>query len=278
MLAGVIGLFRWDRRRALLYLWFLPLLLFLAYGSMSLTSYRPVYKEVRYLTPLCAPLALLTASLAVEWLSSRRSRKADGGLQRGGRPLRGWLLALFLVGLAGFSWWVAGRIRERHDRNSASFESAARLLGRDRSVPIYFDHWRTALAMSYYFRFKEGAEVYRDAEDSLRIGPPGTFRGSRFGYLAWYQDPDSVPPGYIVIDRELLALAARAGSPPARYLGVVVPGFCFAPPGTWEPASGFGRITVYRNRGPGTRGGAAPAEFPVTGMGPGGSPEPRGGP
>jgi 4-amino-4-deoxy-L-arabinose transferase-like glycosyltransferase len=245
--AALIGLWRPNRARQLLFLWVLPLFLFLQFGSMNFSTYRPVYKEVRYLSPLFGPLAILAASVTMQVISWPWVVRLFHPWQLGPRRIRGILIGLMLAVFALHSWYAVGQIRDRHERISGSFKSAVALLRRTPSLPIYFDHWRTGLAFSYYFDFEQGSRFYHDADDSLRIGRPGSFGDSRFGYLPWYRDPAMIPPGFIVLDDEVLKAARQAGSPPASYLGVVVPAYCFNPPAAWEPVLRAGRLRVFLN-------------------------------
>jgi 4-amino-4-deoxy-L-arabinose transferase-like glycosyltransferase len=251
MSAVVVGCWRPNRARKLLFLWFLPFFLFLQFGSMSFSTYRPVYKAVRYLSPLFGPLAILAASVTLQVASWRPVTRLFVPWKLGPGRVRGILVGLLLAVLALHSWSTVGRIRNTHRQISGSFQSAVSLLRQTPSLPIFFDHWRTALAFSYYFNFEQGSRFYHDADDSLRIGRPGSFGSSRFGYLPWYRDPALIPPGFIVLDDEVLSGARQAGSPPASYLGVVVPAYCQQPPATWVPVLEAGRIRVFLNPAPG---------------------------
>ncbi len=244
------SLVRPNRERLLLLLWIVPLFLYLQFGSMSLTAYQPVWKTIRYLTPLFAPFSLLAASLLVGF------GRGDvlGGLTRW-RPLatratRVRLVTALVALLALQSVWVVAKDRETHRRTSESFLGAVALLRADPERPVLCDHWRTGLALSYYFRFEEGSQFYRDAADSLRIGQPGRFGDSRLGYLAWYAAPTRVPDAFAVLDDGVLTMARRAGSPPARYLGVVMPAYAFDPPGSWRLVYRRDRLRIYRTGPP----------------------------
>jgi 4-amino-4-deoxy-L-arabinose transferase-like glycosyltransferase len=249
--AFLIGLWRPDRARRLLFLWILPLFLFLQFGSMGLHEFRPVNKELRYLSPLFAPLSLLAASVAVQVASWAGTGRWSRTLRVRPERVRGVLLGLLLAGLTLFSWYRVGQFRDERRRVARSYETVEAFLRRTPSLPIFFDHWRTGLAFSYYFEFEQGANFYHGAEDNRRIGQPGSFGRSRFGFLPWFRDPARIPRGFIVLDDEVLALARKAGSPPAPYLGVVVPAYCFKPPAGWTPVLRAGRLRVFLNPVPG---------------------------
>jgi 4-amino-4-deoxy-L-arabinose transferase-like glycosyltransferase len=237
-LGAGFALLRPTPARLLVLLWIAPLALYLQFGSMSFSSYEPVWKATRYLTPLFAPLSLLAASLLVSAAGTR-----------GGRG-RAVLVGVVMVAVGIASALVIHRERGKHLRSSDAYEMAAVWLRENPSIPAYYDHWRTALAASYYLGFREESRVFRDASDSLRIGSPETAGDSRVRYLAWYRSSAEVPAGFVVVDRPNLDRAKKAGSPAVSYLGVHVPEFAFAPPASWRLLWRRGPLELYWNPGP----------------------------
>jgi 4-amino-4-deoxy-L-arabinose transferase-like glycosyltransferase len=260
LLAALAALLRPRRERLLLLLWILPFFLYLQFGSMSLTRYEPVWKTLRYLTPLFAPSALLLATLSVEAVRGREFAWLGRVRLLASAPARARVAVVFSLLLAVQSFAIVSASRERDRRTAAAFQSAVALLERSPDLPILFDHWRSGIAFAYYFRFRQGARFYHDAADSLRIGEPGDFSGSRFGYLAWYDDPSRIPEAFAVVYDGVVVPARAAGSPPARYLGVVVPRFVHDPPADWRLVEERQGLRIYRVPPPrGTGARAAPA-------------------
>lgn len=263
MLTALAALWRPTRERGLLLSWILPLFLFLQFGSMSATSYRPVFKEVRYIAPLCAPLSLLAASVLLDGWRGLRRRSRWGRLHGSVAHIATAGLAFLVIGLAVNSWQVVDADRARHQHVSESFKDAVARVEKEPGLPILFDHWRTGLAFSYYFRFEQGSGFYHGAEDSLRIGHPGSFGPSRFGYLPWYREAGSVPRGFIVLDEEVLRAARRSDLARSPYLGVRIPPYCYDPPKSWVRVWHEGELSVFLNPD-----GASPAATRRTGTGP----------
>lgn len=76
---GLIGsLLRPNRARVLLLLWALPILIYLEFGTMSLSAYLPILKRERFLLPLSVPLGLLAASVIWGALDLARARVLGG--------------------------------------------------------------------------------------------------------------------------------------------------------------------------------------------------------
>ncbi|MGH7341099.1 MAG: hypothetical protein ACREKH_11460, partial [Candidatus Rokuibacteriota bacterium] len=246
-LLGVgISLVRPNRSRGLLLLWSLPFFLYLQFGSMSLTSYQPVWKTLRYLTPLFAPWSLLVAALAVEFVR----RPAWSGLERwkwfATPPARWRWMAALVVVITAQSIWIVATDKARHERVARDFDHTAQALRQEPELPILFDHWRTAIAFAYYFDYQEGAHFYRNAADSLRIGSPGSFGESRFGYLPWYPTAADVPAALVVLDDAVWTAAGQDGDLAGSYLGVRLPTYAAEPPAAWQSVHRGDRLRVYR--------------------------------
>ena len=241
-----VALVRPNRVRSLLLLWTLPFFLYLQFGSMSLTSFQPVWKTIRYLTPLFAPCCLLVALLLLGFVRAP-NLPVIGRWRAFATPeaRRRWVAAL-LVAVAVQSVGIVAADRDRHRRIADEFESAALVLEEEPSLPILFDHWRTGIAFAYYFDYREGAQFYRNAADSLRIGRPGAFGDSRFGYLPWYERAQEVPEALVVLDDQVWSLAGEDGDLAGSYLGVQLPMFAAAPPADWQLVHSGSRIRVYR--------------------------------
>jgi len=242
---GAIGLVRWNRRRTVLLLWMLPLFLFLQFGSMSVSHYKHVSQQPRYITPLCAPLVLWAASVLADLARGRGMARWAALWNTSARALAAGLAVVLGGLLLVHSWGVVSAEHAKRAAVARAFERATEVLRHDPTAPIFFDHWRTGLAFSYYFGFTEGASFYQGADDSARIRRRGGFGGSRFGYLPWFASPDSIPAGWIVLDEDVVREAHAHGAPAASYLGVRLPAYVFAPPASWRLVED-GRLRVYR--------------------------------
>lgn len=247
---AVWALIRRSRERLIVLAWMAPILLYLQFGSMSLDSYVPVFKRIRFLTPFIAPAALLSAS--VVWEALRVFGELGARVFRGGeaavsRVLLGCLVLVLLLN----SLWVVKTHRALHTAVNANFESAVGVLRADPAVPILFDHWRTSIRFGYYLGFAEGSHLYEGADETQRMLRGPATAGTRLGYLKWFEDPAGLPDAFVVLEDEILAEAERVSvSDPLRsmYPAKDIPAYAHNPPDSWRLLGRFGTLRVYRTR------------------------------
>ncbi len=249
--AGFAGaLLRPTRSRLLLLLWAAPILLYLEFGSMSLTRYLPILKRERFLTPLTAPLVLLGASVCLESLGRLQRALARLTHTAAGRTPQRAAAAALIAGLAVVTAASAVNVREqkaRGERSYGAFRSVVQVIRREPALPVLFDHWRTGYRFSYYLGFREGADFYRGGDDRKRMGRPGSFGSSRLGYLSWYPDPAGIPDALIVLDEDALGRAKAGDAITRTYVAGEIPDYAFAPPASWRLVGTYGTFRVYRS-------------------------------
>jgi 4-amino-4-deoxy-L-arabinose transferase-like glycosyltransferase len=249
---GAAGaLIRPNRARGWLLFWSLSLLLYLQFGSLSLTHYLPVLKRERLLMPLSVPLSLLAASVLLgiwAWLR-RRLPWTEAARRRSGAAL----LVLLLGFLAGFSSLIVRDTRAAGEATDASFRSLARAIESRPGLPVLFDHWRTGFRASYYLGFREGADFYRGGDDHQRMGRPGQFGNSRLGYLCWYPDTTAVPASLIVLEDEALERVKTADEAGPTFYPGEIPEYAYHPPASWKLLDRFGSIRLFERAGPAAR-------------------------
>ena len=241
------GCLRPNRSRIWLLLWALPILLYLEFGSMGVAHYIPILKRERYLTPLTAPLVLLTASVLLESTSRIARRLLPDSRAEWARALRGLAISLVVAALAWNSFLIVGDWRQQGTATFRAFQSVVRVLARKPALPVLFDHWRTGHRFSYYLGFRDGADLYRGSDDRKRMGQIGAFRGSRLGYLCWYPDPARIPHALIVMDDDALERVRTAGPLVGPYVRGEIPAYAYAPPARWKPLGTFGTFRVFEN-------------------------------
>lgn len=258
--AGVWALARRTRQRWILLGWIAPILLYLQFGSMSLTSYVPVFKRVRFLTPLMAPGALLLASALPEALALAGDR-VSRTLNVRNRALMGRvLLVCAVLVLLANSLWVTRGFRGANAPVAAAFKSAVGVLRSDTHIPVLFDHWRTSIRFAYYFGFKEGSHLYEGADETKRMLKGPATAGTRLGYLKWYEDPDSIPAAFVVLEDGIMTAARKASADDptrSRFPAKDIPYYAEDPPKSWKLLSRFGSLSVFRTPGrfePGAQG------------------------
>lgn len=251
--AAVWAIVRPTRKRLLLLAWIAPILLYLQFGSMSLTSYVPVFKRVRFLTPFVAPSALLAALVISEDLRVVGRRIASVVRLRN----EAILVRIFLVLLVGLllvsSLWILKTRRATHTAIARSFERAATLVRGDTDVPVLFDHWRTSIRFAYYLGFEEGSHLYEGADETQRMRKDAAREKTRLGYLKWYDNPEELPDAFVVLEDEILAIAEQvSASDPSRsqFPAKDIPAYCNNPPASWTLLGRFGKLRVFRTGAP----------------------------
>jgi hypothetical protein len=244
--AILFSLLRPERRRLLLLLWAIPFILYLEFGTMSLSTFAPVFKRARFLTVIGPPLSLLAASALAETLGSVR--------RRGPRTLRRTLLisalGVFALAVSGDSLFVLHRNRVRRSAAGGQKEAAVTLLRVRPEAPIVVGDWLTACRLAYYFGFEEGSDFYHGADDGTRMGHPGDFGDSRIHYLAWYQRTEDVPAGFIVLDEAAPASvrSADAAVPDGSNRAGEIPAYGSHPPDSWKLVRRLGSWRLFLNQ------------------------------
>jgi hypothetical protein len=244
-LAGALLAPRGWRRWALL--WAVPLLLYLEFGSMGLTRWLPVLKRERFLEPLDAPLALLTASVlsgAAAWLARRLVPRASA-------PARGRAPAFALAALVGLlaanSFLIVRDQRREGSARAAALAAVATAVRAAPGTPVLFDHWRTGYRVACALDFREGT-LYHGGDDERRMRRDAVPTGSRLGYLRWYPDASALPEALVVLDDDALARVREAAPGAPTYAAGEIPAYAYAPPATWDLVTRAGTFRVYRTR------------------------------
>jgi len=247
--AAVVGLIKPTRQRLVLLLWIMPMLIYLQFGSQSWTSYVPVVKRERYLTPLLAPGALLTALVLLEELPL--IVRSAGRLFRfsNSNRMSRYLLSCLVILLCASSFVYVRHYRKELLGVANSFRNVVVVARSEPKLPVLIDHWRTAIRLSYYFGFKEGSHFYIGEDETQRMTRTPVFENSRLGYLKWYENPADLPEAFIVLEDEILASAEKAAAiDPSRstFPAKDIPAYCSNPPASWQLLGRFGSLRVFR--------------------------------
>jgi len=160
----------WKNKRlqSLSLVWFLFLLLYLQWGSSSLTEYTPTFKLVTYLTVLSAPGSLLAAFFMdrmSHWLSSHRSIY----LSRYHNVLIVHIMVGYVVtsvGCAFMNHLGSGPFQRDQTRHFAM----SRILSQYPVETIYTDGW-TARLLDFTFAYERDIAVFDrlDPYDKRRL-------------------------------------------------------------------------------------------------------------
>ncbi len=163
--------------------------LFHEFGSMSLSEYKPLVKDLRFFTVLSAPAALFIASRGAVFLP--RAGRHDGSWWKRAAPAAGIAL------LVAFGWHGLNRsLRKRRGLKSAVEKYAAVGAGLERlrpPEPVYVVHWRWKLRLKY---FSPSIREYQVLPGPNRW--PGLSRGTvvldrNFNEVGW-RNPAWPPP------------------------------------------------------------------------------------
>lgn len=211
-----LGIRRPERRAYLI--WFWPVMLYLLFGSWSLSSYVPTTKEPRYLFGISIPGIILVAALAEQIIAR---------LPRWKIAVNFGLISLLLGSLTLLN---VGHIYSTE--NAAAARIAANYLRQnvDADDPIWCEHYSLSMLQSFCpgcdYRLLHRHDISFNANETLI-------------------DTDEMKSGYMVVDEFVINKYRRdAGLQPPDYL--------LNPPSDWQlvfeaphPTTGF-RYTVLR--------------------------------
>ncbi len=223
-LGALVGWRRRDRAVGMLAAWALLSWAAMEYASSSLSSYRPLYKFVRYLSLLSVPGVLLGAYGAVAMVAGVRRSRGRGAARVATLALAVVLAAASVRTLRATSAWTdplrASLARVRQDVRDA------------RPGTIYVTHWLWNTRVGWFTGFDDayfpsGYHPYRAVD--LRTADPA----SRNRYVQTLVPGEHMDPGILVVDRAYLDASLgrtrdsslRPGDIPARLEH---------PPATWR--------------------------------------------
>jgi 4-amino-4-deoxy-L-arabinose transferase-like glycosyltransferase len=212
LLATAPFLLRQPRRDVIrVFAWALLIGAFLEFGSMSLDSYLPILKRDRFLTPLSLPLCVLlgiASARALDRLMARISgsgERSDPARTRGALTLAG-LILVFVVEFPFLRNVIDTQRARRH-----AFQAVAMKVEERDDLPLFVDHWRTAIRLAPHVRFFGGRGFYFGGLDADRMSPGNYDSAGRLWYLEPDSSPEHAPSGLVLLDR------VEHRGPPAWY-------------------------------------------------------------
>jgi len=245
---GALAIAAWTgeipRLRPLL-VWILPPLLYLEFGSLSVSQYAPVSKSYPYLTIISVPVVLVCAY----GLSRVRdfANDAGAGFRTAWRSATVAAIALLVL----TSLYGSSRLLENFKDDARPFKAVAAAVQAHPERPIYVPHDRWPLLLNYHLRYRTGFNYYAQT-------PAGS---ARLKDIRELERAATVEPAYVVLhDRYLFY--DTAGRPVER---ADVPDLVRHPPSSWravvqeraEPA--YNSFTLYETEP------ASPRRVAVTG-------------
>jgi len=240
--AGVGALVALVKRRrgpVLVTAWFVLVYLVIEFGSSSLTDYRPLFKQERYLSIVLVPGAILAGIGLGDLRIALRSRARGLAMVV---PVA--VVALTLIGaVRTIEYRTAwGQIRR------AELGSLAGLVREHRGEVVYVMHWlwntRVGFFMNYAPEYAPSGYAPYHALRLDRVDP-----GSRNRYVQSLVPGEAMAPGILLVDEALL----EASRSPVRRVGLVGPGevpeVLAEIPERWPLLARVGSVAVYDVRG-----------------------------
>jgi hypothetical protein len=216
-LAGLGGLaaLAGRRREALFFaLWFALTWAFLDFGSLSVTEYRPLSKEVRYFSVVSVP-AVILAGYAIAWarrVAARRTAALPHVTQgvNGARPRGRWVegtvvtVACLLVAVVSLrTLYVEGRpLRAQQAKIRTVRDHVLRYEGK----PVYVTHWFWNTEVGFFMRFDD--DYFPSGYDPYHAVRLETADASSFNrYVQTLEPGAAIGPGLLVHDERLFEVS-----------------------------------------------------------------------
>jgi hypothetical protein len=222
---------RGEDRGALLALgWLAGTYLIIEFASTSLTEYRPMFKQTRYVSMLSVPGALL-AGVGAAWL--HRAARARGRLA---------LAALFAILLAG----SIATLRREAVFAEARSEPLARIaehVRRYEGRTIYVTHWLWNTRVGFFMRYRDayfpsGYAPYRSV--LLEDADPRSLNR----YVQTLEPGERLAGGLLLDDERLLR--SSVGPTETRMVREgEIPAWLAEPPAAWRLVERIGDVALY---------------------------------
>jgi hypothetical protein len=235
---GVLAIL--SRRRELIFMiaWFTAMWLILEFGSSSIREYRPLFKEVRFMSLLAIPGVLLAGRALAEL---RLAVSGKGTLvphtTKGAVVAVTVLVLVFgssVVGLEKSGRWMAERRAALH-----AMRDHIRTV---RGGTIYVTHWIWNTRVGFYMEYAEG--YFPSGYDPYHaVLLEKVDRDSKNRYIQTLTPGEELAPGLLLHDEDLFRLSRDPGRTGLHGTGEI-PEVMADPPETWRFMD---RIKIGRN-------------------------------
>ena len=232
-LGALVGLFTRRREVWLLALWGVGTYAVMEYGSTSLTTYRPLFKQARYLTILSLPAALL-AGFAVDWLLVKGARRR--WLARAGAATLG-------LAVAAGSLFVSSRVPPWRQAAIETVRVVGEVVERHRGETIYVTHWLWNSRVGFYMDFS--ASYFPSGYAPGRaVALESARRDSKNLYVQLLQPGDILEGGLLIRDAAFLH---KSDNPKLNLLVHTegIPAAVHDPPQEWRLERRVGSVELY---------------------------------
>lgn len=238
-LGALVALAKRRRGPVLVTAWFVLVYLVIEFGSSSLTDYRPLFKQERYLSIVLVPGAIL-AGVALGDLRMMLGSRA---------PALARIVPLTLLVLCSI-----GAVRTIEYRTAwgqirrGELQALGDVVRDHRGQVVYVMHWLWNTRVGFFLDYApeyvpSGYAPYH----ALRLDRVD--RGSRNRYVQSLVPGEAMAPGILLVDETLL----EASRSPVRRIGLVGPGevpeVLAQIPDRWPLVARIGSVAVYDVRG-----------------------------
>lgn len=206
-----------SRRRGVLlaFLWFFVTWLLIEFGSSSLTEYRPLFKQVRYMSVLTLP-AVLCGGMGIAEMRSIVSNVRNSLVKRyfGGSAVV-TIFSLFIASSLLYLYQGSGYIREQRK----FIKAAGSVVRQHEGDVIYVTHWLWNSRVSFFMGYKDDyfpSGYHPDHALAMETADPD----SKNLYVQLLKDGDRMRPGILLFDKSLFEYSCRE----ERVSGMIGPG------------------------------------------------------
>jgi hypothetical protein len=241
---AVASILRRDRRGWLLTAWLAAIYLIMEFGTTSVTSYRPLFKQLRYLSVVMVPGALLAGAGLAE------IRRRIVGLSAGRLPVRGAVrvangsTALLLLGALAGSVATLGHMEAWGEQERRRVTAVARHVRAHTGEAVYVVHWLWNARVGYFMSYDD-AYFPSGYTPYAAVSAETTDPRSRNRYVQSLSAGEPMAPGILIVDERMLDISLRSD----RVTGMLGPGEIPAmlrnPPDSWPVIERIDGVTIY---------------------------------
>jgi hypothetical protein len=223
----VAGLLAKRREALFVSLWIAVTWALLEFGSVSLSEYRQLSKEVRYFSVVSVPFVIL-AGYGVARIRHIVGRRRSGGDRA---VSSGAVVAVFIL-VAIVSVWTLKTQRNGMGEQRANLRTMREDVRRYEGKPIYVTHWFWNTAVGYFMRFEE--EYFPSGYDPYHaVHLESADSTSMNRYVQTLEPGESMAPGLLLHDERLFQVSQ--GEREAWSVGVgEIPGVLAHIPPEWR--------------------------------------------
>ncbi|MFC1572478.1 glycosyltransferase family 39 protein [Candidatus Eisenbacteria bacterium] len=244
-IGALLAVIRLRRGALLATAWFVVTYLIMELGSTSLSEYRPLFKQARYLSILTVPGSVLAGACLVELQSLFSSRQAGTS----GKPVfrntaGGLLAAALLAAVFAGSLVTLAKPNPWRTRMRRIVEETGERSRRFQGQTIYVMHWVWNTRVGYYMGYDD-AYFPSGYDPYAAVALDKAENRSLNRYVQSLTPGERMQPGLLILDEKLLA--DSRGEQTNLMVGPgEVPECLFDPPEEWQLLERIGDAALYQ--------------------------------